>query len=173
MGKYDALIPRLPKGQPEDLNYQAKVQRFKDTVTDRSTLALATQYIKARTVIEDIKAELYMMNVELAALEQLLEESQQNGAELWGLYGVKENALRLPDGSTIRVQLEPYGQVQDKERFRLWCIYNGYERQMHIWPSTMNAIVKERLVQGEPEPDGCTAFVKTKVVYVPKGGASE
>jgi hypothetical protein len=39
----------------------------------------------------------------------------------------------------------------------------GMERQLQLWPSTMNAITKERLLGGEPPPDGVEAFAKTMV----------
>jgi len=43
---------------------------------------------------------------------------------------------------------------------------NGYERQLQLHASTMNAIVKERLIAGEAEPDGCEAFARTKIVLM-------
>lgn len=39
----------------------------------------------------------------------------------------------------------------------------GFERQLQLWPSTMNAITKERLLAGEPPPDGVEATAKTMI----------
>ena len=45
----------------------------------------------------------------------------------------------------------------------------GYERQLQLWPSTMNGVVKERLLAGEEPPDGTEAFSYTKVMFVKAG----
>ena len=111
-------------------------------------------------------------NLRLEAATQLLAKRQDEGIGPWGAYGVKDNALRLEDGSTIRVSSEPYGQVKDKEAFRLWCIANGYERQLQLWPTSMNAIVKERCANGDPYPDGTEAFRKDVVKFI-KAGSTE
>jgi hypothetical protein len=164
-GKYAAVLPGLPKFV-EESSYQEKVNQVKQTITNRDAVALAQEYVEVREVKASLEEDLYLANMKIAALEQLLDDSQERQAAGWGDYGVKDNALRLPSGATIRVHREPYGQVKDKEAFRLWCIANGYERQLQLWPATMNALVKERLLVGEAEPDGCEAFAKTKVVLV-------
>lgn len=171
--KYDLVLPGLPVLQPADSAWQAKVQQFKDEVSDRKAMSLATSYVALRAAKEEINKQLSDINLKIEAYEQLLDTSQSTKAEGWGKYGVKDNALRLPDGTTIRVEKQPYGQVKDKEAFRQWCIANGYENQLQLWPSVMNALVKERLLAGEPEPDGCEAFGKTTVKLVKAGERGE
>jgi hypothetical protein len=188
MGKYDKVLPGLPKPPVSDAPYQQRVQEYKDKVEDKSATALGLAYARLRSgasrwLAEDeaerlihnlgydgLKALESLVNLRIAAYEQLLAESQDEGADGWGTYGVKPNALRLASGDTIRVQREPYGKVMDKEKFRQWCVANGYERQLQLWPSTMNALVKERLLAGEEPPEGCEAFGVDKVVFVPAGG---
>lgn len=168
-GKYDAIMPTLPKAPPADPSYQEKVDELKRSVTDRSAISLASQYVDMRARKAALDAQLYDVNMRIAAYEQLLADSQEQQAAGWGDYGVKDNAIKLPSGDTIRIQREPSGKVVNKEAFRLWCIYNGYENQLQLWPSTMNGIVKERLVAGEPVPDGTEAYAYTKVVFTKKG----
>ncbi len=72
-------------------------------------------------------------------------------------------SLRLASGGSVGTSKEPYGKVVDKEAFRLWCIKNGYESQLQLWPGTMNAIAKERTLAGVPPPDGVEVSVKTVV----------
>ena len=168
-GKYDHVLPGLPKLPPSDLSYQEKVQAIKDGVATHDAVLLANNYLTLRRRKDELNAIISEVNTRIEAFEQLLAESQEIQSAGWGDYGVKDNALRLPTGETIRVQPEPYGQVKDKEAFRLWCLANGYERQMHLWPTTRNAIVKERLLKGEPEPDGCETFSKNKIVLVGNG----
>ena len=164
MGKYDAVLPGLPK-LVELPAYQERVDQVKQTLVEVRVVELAAFYVSLREKKREIEEELGALNLQITACEQLLAASQEAGAEGWGLYGVKDNAIRLPNGDTVRVQLEPSGKVVDKEAFRLWCLANGYERELQLWPSTMNALVKERLLAGEPEPDGCEAYSYTKIVY--------
>ena len=168
-GKYDAVLPSLKPLPPADAGYQEKVDRAKEQITDRAATALAAEYARLRAEKDKANAALSAINLRIEAYEQLLAESQESRAEGWGQFGVKDNALRLASGETVRIQKEPYGKVADKEAFRLWCIANGYERQLQLWPSTMNALVKERLLTGEEPPDGTEAFSYVKVMFVKAG----
>lgn len=163
-GKYDAVLDGLAPMPVADQSYQDKVEKVKEQFTDRTPAVLALTYAKWRAKKELIEARIYQANLMIEALVQLLEESQEAGAEGWGLYGVGDNALRLPTGETVYVRREPYGYVKDKDAFRDWCMANGYAGQLNLWPTTMSALVKERLLAGEAPPAGTDAFVKTKVV---------
>lgn len=178
-GKYEAILamrnpdgsPRIPKlpPNPDDLAKQEKVDLVKANITDRNPRLLANAYITYREKKDKLLAELAANEVYLDAYEQMLEESKDAHAEGWGQYGVKENTLRLASGATIRVHSEPYGLVKDRDAFRRWCIANDYERQLTLHASRVNSIVKEHLVAGKPEPDGCTTFAKTTIYYSPRG----
>lgn len=205
-GKYDAILPGLPPLPPADLKYQERVELAKAEVTDRDATALAEEYIRLRAEKDKINEKLSRVSLQIEAHEQLLADSKESKAPGWGLFGVKDNALRLASGDTIRIQKEPYGKVADKEAFRLWCVApadrcmecgereaapwhdeltstdenthafrpgGGMERQLQLWPSTMNAIVKERLVVGMEPPDGVAAFSYTKVMFVKAGSGTE
>lgn len=192
--KYDAVLPGLKPAPVADLTYQAKVDEAKkhlkyacscgvensiDGVDNEhdphcnvhtGQLAPTTLAILYGTLCDEdvrVKKLQYDLNVRFAALEQLLADSQERGEPGWGDYGATETMLKLQDGTKLQVLPEPYGQVKDKEAFRQWCIANGYERQMHLWPSTMNSICKERLVEGEALPEGCEVFRRPRVVYTP------
>jgi hypothetical protein len=72
-------------------------------------------------------------------------------------------SMRLENGASVSTTQEPYGKVVDKEAFRVWCIANGYEQSLQLWPASMNAIVKERTLAGEAPPAGVEVFAKTLV----------
>lgn len=183
MGKYAAILPKLPKLPPEDASRQVKLDEFKQLIERREPEALGQTYVRLRigsgpkltpqefgTLIarlgkDGLSELLAECNFQIEAYEQLLASSQQAKVAGWGKYGAGENAIRLADGSTIRVQTEPYGKVMDKEAFRLWCIANGYASQLQLWPSKMNMMVKERLLAGENVPDGTEAFSYDKIFY--------
>jgi hypothetical protein len=172
MGKYDSVVPGLPKLKEEPA-YQERVDEVKSGIAMREPVVLASQYAALRLKKDLLNEELSGVNLEIVAYEQLLVASQENGEAGWGAYGVKPNAIRLPSGYTIRVHHEPYGKVMDKEAFRIWCIQNGYERQLQLWPSRMNSLVKERLIAGENPPEGCEAFGVDKVEFVKAGVSSD
>lgn len=183
-GKYAHIITDLKPLPVADPSYQEKVDAAKRAITNRDPFRLAARYaalrrgtgpeltkeesdaLVARLGKEGIKALASKCELLVKAHEQLLDASQAAKEPGWGTFGVKENAIRLPSGETIRIQKEPYGKVVDAEAFRLWCIANGYETKLHLAYMTMNAIVKERLLAGEAEPDGTEAFSYTEVQYV-------
>jgi hypothetical protein len=120
----------------------------------RHASAFAAAYAEVRVVMDKVNDWKSSVQLLLDAYEQLM--IQQMEAE-----GVA--SLRLEGGASVSTFGEPYGQVVDKEKFRQWCITNGYEGQLQLWPSTMNAITKERLLEGEAPPDGVDVFAKTMV----------
>lgn len=169
MSKYAAVLPDLPRLPAADAPYQERVNQHKMTLNTLDAIKLAELYTEHRREKDRLDDEVKALNLKIEAVTQMLVRSQSDGEEAWGQYGVKDNAIRLPNGDTVRVKSEPYGQVKDKEAFRLWCIANGYERQLQLWPATMNALAKERRLSGEPDPDGVEVFRKDSLVFVPKG----
>jgi len=168
-GKYDAIIPSLPKMPASDPSYQERVEAAKADITNKDAVAMATEYVRLRKVKDIINADLSAVQLLITAHEQLLDISQEAQSAGWGDYGVKDNSVKLPTGEAVRIQREPAGKVVDEEAFRLWGIANGYERQMKLHHGTMNGIVKERALAGEPGPDGTETYAYTKVVFVKKG----
>jgi len=73
--------------------------------------------------------------------------------------------VTLEEGGSVAVQPEPYSTVKDKEIYRLWCIEQGMEHSMHLWPSTTQALVKERMLVGHEPPPGVEVFIKGKAVW--------
>lgn len=160
--------------------------------------SLAKTYLGIRAEKDTLKDELSEVQQRLTAVEQLLAESHDTAESGWGTHGAKDNAVRLASGVTIAVQREPAAKVEDKEAFRRWCVAppdvcmicggdderhhegdgldhpfkpgGGLEKALQLWPATMNALTKERLLAGEPEPDGVRAFFITKII---RRGAGE
>lgn len=121
---------------------------------DHSAATLARAYADAR-VMKDAIAD-WASNIQLLldAFEQMMVKQMETE---------RVASLRLESGASVSTYSEPYGQVVDKDLFRYWCIANGYENQLQLWPSTMNAIAKERTLQGEAPPDGVEVSARTQV----------
>lgn len=166
-GKYEEVIKGLPRLPDDNPSYQREVNERKDAFRAEGITTpdlMAERYKVLRSVKDDLEEEQKQLQKQITALEQMLSTSKENEDNGWGLYGAGPNAIKLPDGSSITVQPEPTGKVEDKEKFRLWCIANGLENSLQLWPSTMNAITKERLLAGEAEPDGVAVYYRDKIV---------
>jgi len=156
MGKYSKVLEGRERLKPELSPYQEAVEKVKGELLASPTQDLVHGYVEARRKKEAEEQKVSEINLVIEALSQLLEAR----FEAEDLTTVKTAA-----GDSVTVQLEPYAAVEDKEAYRVWCLEQGYEREMHLWPSTTSAIVKERLLSGEPEPPGVKAMVKAKVVF--------
>jgi len=164
MGKYSHVLPGLEKKPVDDQKYQEKVNQRKAEIVRElaeigeaaSAVLFARKYQTARVTRDGIKAQASEAELELEAVSQLLiDQYEEDGT----------SSVKLADGSTVATQPEPSGVVLDPEVFRLWCIANGLERSLRLAPQSLSALVRERLLNGEPEPDGTKAFVRTKLVY--------
>ena len=148
-GKYVGVAEHLPRTFGVEPTYQDKIdlvkaELMKEPALDSSN-ALAREYAGLRDEKDRVQAQLSETELRLKAVEQLLVDKFEADSI---------TSLRTLEGFAISTHLEPRAQVVDKEAFRLWCIANGLERSLQLWPSTMNSLAKERLLAGEPEPDG-------------------
>lgn len=163
--KYAAVVPGLPRLAVEDDARQQKIDKAKETLKEVPPLELAERFAEIRKKLDATDVTWKQLNFELEVFTQLLVASQDRGDEMWGQYGVNDDAVRLASGDTIRLKSEPIGQVIDKEAFRQWCIQNGYERELRLWPSTMQSLAKERVLEGAPIPDGLSIYRKDSLVF--------
>lgn len=157
MGKYSKIIDKLAPAPPENPAYQERVQKRKDAIRAGQTHtpeSLAKLYAEQRRNKAALETAESLVNLELAALEQLLLESNRSDEPGWGLYGATDDMIRLASGAKIVIQREPVGKVVDKEAFRLWCLKEHLEQKMSLPWQTMNSIAKERFIAGAPPPAG-------------------
>lgn len=164
-GKYAAVIDKLPKFLGNDPSYQEKVIAVKDAILDEALEQTGSRFVPASDLArlyEELRGEVAGLEEKLSEANLRLEAHSQLLQDQYEIEGL--TSLRLADGGSVSLQYEPYAKVEDKEAFRQWCLHNGLEKSLALpWMST-NAITKERLLAGEPEPDGVSAQAKTKVV---------
>jgi hypothetical protein len=155
MGKYDGLLSALPR-EVDISAYQQKVEARKAEFGGVGQPApAARRYRELRDRKDELEDLLSVVNLDIAAAEQLLHEAYEHA----GITSVK-----LDDGSSVRIQFEPVARIEDREAFRRWCLENGLEAQLMLPYQTTNSLVKERLLDGEPEPSGVKTYVRTKTV---------
>lgn len=160
-GKYAEITDRLPTWQQEEPTYQAKVDAKKREIYEEigdalSSASIAILYKRIRQDKEAAEKILYDINIEMNAITQMLVDR----------YEIDEiTSMKLETGDSVSIHYEPYAVVEDKEKIWEWCRANGYEREMQLSWNTLNAITKERLIQGQPEPDGVRAYTRVKPSY--------
>lgn len=162
MGKYDKVLATLPRTLGTEPAYQQKVEAVKAIMRSEGPMhgsALAYTYAQIREEKDVIEEQLSVVNLQLEAISQLMAEQFENEGT---------TAIGLENGAKVSIHYEPTGKVEDKEAFRLWCIENGLEKSLQLWPSTMIALLKERLLAGEDAPDGVTAAAR-RVIRFSKG----
>jgi hypothetical protein len=115
---------------------------------------LAQRYAALRSEKEIVDETRSAIQLKIDAVAQMLiDQYETEGTTM----------LRLDSGQKVGLQYEPTAKVEDREKFRLWCIANGLERSLQLHSSTTISLVKERLLAGEPEPDGIVATARTTV----------
>ncbi len=164
MGKYDEVLPTLPKLDPLDgtsTDYRARVGSYRDLFKQDPEFKqqagyMARKYADLRAAKAEVEEELSAINAQIAAMEGMLFEQME-------VEGVSQ--LKMPDGASVNIGYEPSAKVINKEAFRLWCIANGFEKALQLWPSTTNAECKNRLLQGLPDPDGVSVQARQKIRF--------
>lgn len=159
-GKYTSVIDKLPrltatKSEFDGGIFQEKVDKKKAEISISSSVALAELICNLRDQKDNLDEQMSVVNLELEAVSQLLVDAYE--AE-----GVE--TVKLDRGPSVSVQMEPQIRVLDKEQFRLWCLDNGMEREMVLPYQTSNGLVKARLLNGEPNPEGADVAARPKIV---------
>ena len=163
--KFAALFDKFPAEPPADLKKQEKIDALKPEFASYSVEELAHMLALQRGEEDEIATQLSTCKLRGEVLEQLLVASHENEAPEWGAYGASENTLRMADGAKVEIRREPKANVVDRDAVRLWAIANGMERLLTLPWGTLNSATKERLVNGEPEPDGVSVFIHTSVRF--------
>lgn len=179
-GKYARVLDGLPRYAGEEPSAQEQITAIKNAIVSepgfqQHASTLAELYIRTRRGNPDARelsqeerddlidrlgkegiAELLSeCQKRMSAVEQLLVDQYQNEGT---------SSLTLDSGHKVAVQLEPYAQVQDREKFREWCVQEGLENLMVLPWATTNSLTKDRLVNGLSEPPGVTVYAKSKIV---------
>lgn len=136
------------------------LRRLKRTTAGKPhAVEFARAYVNARLLSEEIKQWQHDLGLLLEAYQWLMVDQIENEGE---------SSVRLPSGRLISTFPEPYAVVEDAEKFRLWCIENGYEKDLVLPQGKMTDLVKKRLLAGEPEPDGLSSWSNTVVRMGPE-----
>jgi len=161
MGKYDQLKGRLPAFQQEP-SFQQKVEDAKKKYLKFEAANLIAAFSLERQNKKNYEEEISKRNIELEALSQLLVEN----FEASGLA-----KLSLASGETCYTQTEPYSSVADQAVLLAFVKKQKMQNLLSLAWGTMNALNKERLINGKPPLPGTQVWLKTSVRL--RGGSQE
>lgn len=159
MSKWEKLKGRF-EPVAELPEYQAKVDEAKVLLLGTSDASGANAARLARMLVERkgekerIESELYDINVELNALNQLLLEVMENDGQ---------ESLKLSTGETIYQTIEPYSSVEDRAKLLAWIDETGSQYLLSVQWQTLNGAVKLMLEKGAPTPPGVKVYLKSSV----------
>lgn len=159
MGKYQDVVKDLPRFISDKPEYQARVDLMKATIrADFGTgaAAMAALYRSLKTDEDVLKEQEKQLNLKMEATRQLI-------GDVFEAEGI--HSLSLGEGGLVYTQPEPYAQYEDKEAYRNYCLGSAALAPMMMVPwQTTNAMLKERLLNGDAPEPGIKAFVIVKVV---------
>ena len=157
-------LPRLPQEiRNDEKGFWERVQKAKTKtpLKKRQSTKLAATYVKLRRERDSLKEKVKNNNVELTAIEELLEEAfKAEGSK----------GCSLVSGETVKWIPEPYVVVEDREKVRAWVeadpdlsvkLQADRAKLLPAW-STLNMIVKNLLLQKQAEPEGLKAYFRPK-----------
>jgi hypothetical protein len=153
MGKYSHLRGEL-EPVPQDPSYQSQVDKAKHQYNGLSVGKLGEAYGKHYLANKQLEAEIHQENLELEALRQMLVDAMTaDGLDM----------VRLGDGSSLSMKDEPYSSVENRAAFHQWIKESGREHLLTVNYQSMNSLVKDLLLDGQPPPPGLKAFIKTSL----------
>jgi hypothetical protein len=154
MGKYSKVVKNLPALDNNTPDRRAKLEDLKSRSADTTPSQHASALVVLRQQKSKIEKELSELQLNLDACSELLSET----FEAAGITNMK-----LDTGHTVFLEMVPYAQVEDRAANLLWAEDNGFRSLLQLHFQTLNALTKEALLAGEPEPDGVSVRVRTTV----------
>jgi hypothetical protein len=171
VGKYSKVtkdLPRLPEaltGRVKEVGGQEAVDAAKVKLKiGRGSPhgLLIQQYLDTRRQLDRSEAVVKSRKARVAAAEQLM----------WaGMEQARVRAGKTEDGRGCYIKDEPQVEVTDHAAVREWALGNAFRERLQLpWP-TLNAEVKERLLNGDPIPPGVNLYCKWTTV--PQGNGTK
>jgi hypothetical protein len=161
MGKYDKLKGKFPAFEQEPA-FQEKVNEAKSAYQALAAPELVRTFSLERQKKKSCEAEIAELNIQLEALSQMLQEH----FEAQGL-----SKFTLASGETCFERTEPYSSITEEAALNLFLKKNKMENLKRLAWQTMNALNKDRLIQGKPPLPGTQVFLKTSIRL--RGNSSE
>lgn len=149
-GKYSKLKGKLEPFKVDE-GWQQRIDAVKGTLVGLGAPDLARRFKILKDEKKSHEAEVEVINTELEALSQLLVEEME--ADLL-------QKIQLTTGETAYIQDEPYSAVEDRDKVVAYFLKHAKAALTVVW-QTLNAMNKERLIQGQAPLPGTKVFMKS------------
>lgn len=158
--RWGKLKDKLRQFVPEP-TYQDAVDEIKKVWVKLSPKEMGEEFkgLKLRKI--EISDEEKEINMKIEALSQLLVEWMERE---------EIESVRLDSGGVLTQTLSPYPRVVDEEQLLAWLREEHPTERLKLPWAVLERIVRERLEEGHPLPDGVEVFLKNSVkLYNAKG----
>ena len=161
-GKYAAFKKLYPKVPMEATQFE-RVREVLDAsafesgslrVRDLDNSKLKDLYVQARKAKDELEVKLSVVQTQIDALTLLFTQRMEEE---------DVTSLTFTDGVVLGVSVEPYPTVNDPTLFYKWIKETGQEELLTLHPSTLAALTKQRLLEGESIPPGVEVWMKDKL----------
>lgn len=155
MGKWSHLKKTLEQ-LPVDAAYQARVDELKKPFRGKGHTEIAMALGRTKRNKQKLDEKIKLMNVEIAALEQLLVDYFES---------TETTQFRTKSGVLISLKDDVYPMVKDQPIFLAWINSNNLSALLSVHHKRLESLVKSLLEEGQKIPDGIDAFFKTTISY--------
>lgn len=155
MGQFSHLKATIGPPPVVDQSYQQKVDKYRASLgylNDPTQLSL--NYKSLRAEKDALEEKVKDINIKLAAHENALVQ----WLETAGLTQMKND-----NGDTFFIKDTPYTAVEDREKWMTYIHETRQEELLSVHYATMNAIVSDRLKNGQPVPPGLKVYIKSGI----------
>ncbi len=150
-GKWAGFRDKLQPFKQED-SWQQKIDEVKSQFVGCDTAELARALVMARNFKQDLETQVKSYNTEIEALSQLLVDNLESS---------EIQKVGLSTGETVYLQSEPYTSTKDQKACMAWLRKKKLTSMFTIHWRSLNSLVKEMLIDGQPIPDGVEVYYKT------------
>lgn len=163
-GTHELIARALPlhvrREDPKDEKFNEKVEQHQALLLggqpgiDQDPVTLVQKWVHHRRIKKDLEACVKEQNVYLEALARWIHPQFVNR---------QLKSMVVGDGALVFTEWDIDVAVTDPEANRKWCMDNGLEHKLRLHHGTLESIVKDRLHESEPLPDGVKAEGELKL----------
>jgi hypothetical protein len=166
-GKYEQFRKQYPKAPLEATAFD-KINAVLDApafssiedplnqfrLRDLDSTQLCERYVQVRTKIDELEAELSVLEVQKAAMTYLFTNRFEDD---------DVTSMKFANGVTLGESVEPLPNVKDREALITWIKNTGQEDLLTLNYQTLASITKQALLEGKPVPPGVEVYMKQKL----------
>lgn len=165
-GKYEAFRKLYPKA-PLEADAFDRINTVLDAplsseegadgtfrLRDADNTQLCEFYAKVRAGIDELEAQLSVLETQKAALTYLFTNRFEED---------DVTSMKFANGVTLGESVEPLPNVKDRQLLIDWIKETGQEELLTLNYQTLASITKQALLEGKPVPPGVEVFMKQKL----------